>query len=227
MACDIPCAVAFLRRRIGDVPIFLVGESMGGALAVRAAGEGMLGDDVAGLVLVAPGALACNLRRVAYALFARILRGLGARAEVFVQRIRAGELSADAAIRLLADPLVLRRISPGIFSGLLNVAIKAVDTAPNVRIPSLTLVGTREDVSPLACVRKLHARLGGEAEWAEFNGGPHMLLHWQECGPVLARIFQWLDARVASRETQEDRLSRPIALNQSSRRLGPATKTAA
>src|SRR5262249_32877182 len=32
MAHDIAAAVAFLRRRIGDKPIFLIGESMGGAL---------------------------------------------------------------------------------------------------------------------------------------------------------------------------------------------------
>jgi alpha-beta hydrolase superfamily lysophospholipase len=196
MARDIAAAVTFLKQRVPDVPIFILGESMGGAIAVRAVAKG-LAPGVAGMVLVAPGALASNLRRVAYALITRVLRRLGARAEFFAQRIRGDDLSAEAAIRLLADPLVLRRISPSIISGLVTAGSIAVDLAPRVRIPSLTLVGSREDVSRLRCVRKLHARLGGDAAWAEFNGGPHMLLHWQDNGPVLARIFDWLDAHAA------------------------------
>jgi acylglycerol lipase len=196
MARDVASAVAMMTSRVPDVPIFLVGESMGGAIAVRAAGSGML-PNVAGMVLVAPGALASNLRRVIYALIARVLRALGGRAEFFAQRVRGDDLSAEAAIRLLADPLVLRRVTPAILSGLFNAGCAAVDLAPRVRIPSLTLVGSREDVSQLSCVRQLHARLGGEAEWEEFKGGPHMLLHWEESARVLERIFQWLDARVA------------------------------
>ena len=179
MARDVAAAVAFLRTRIADGPIFLIGESMGGAIAVRAAGSGLL-PNVAGMVLVAPGALAGNLRRVIYSLIARVLRALGARAEVFVERVRGEDLAADAAIRLLADPLVLRRISPSIISGLMNAGVKAVDLAPNVCIPSLTMVGSREGVSSLSCVRQLHRRLGGSADWEEFNGGPHMLLHWEQ-----------------------------------------------
>ena len=195
MARDVASAIALLRQRAPGVPIFLVGESMGGAIAVRAAASGMA-PDIAGMVLVAPGALASTLRRVIYSVAARILLSLGARAEFFAQRVRGDGLSAEAAIRLLADPLVLRRVSPTIISGLITAGIRAVDLAPRVRVPTLTLVGSCEDVSTLTCVRNLHTRLGGQADWEEFNGGPHMLLHWQESGRVAERIFQWLDDRV-------------------------------
>lgn len=207
MARDIATAVALLKARAPGVPVFILGESMGGALAVRAAAQGMV-PGVSGLVLVAPGALACTLRRTAYAVIARVLRALGSRAEFFAQRIRGDDLSSEATIRLLADPLVLRRVSPSIISGLVSAGATAVDLAPRVRIPSLTLIGSREDISTVACVRKLHTRLGGNADWAEFAGGPHLLLHWQESARVLERIFDWLEARLdqsASSEAEDPR----------------------
>lgn len=194
MARDIASAVALLKARAPNVPVFILGESMGGALAVRAAAQGMV-PSVSGLILVGPGALARTLRRTVYAVIARVLRALGSRAEFFAQRIRGDDLSSEATIRLLADPLVLRRVSPSIISGLVGAGATAVDLAPQVRVPTLTLIGSREDISTHACVRELHARLGGEAEWQEFAGGPHLLLHWQENGPVLDRIFTWLDAQ--------------------------------
>jgi acylglycerol lipase len=196
MARDVAAAASFLRARAPRVPLFLLGESMGGAIAVRAVGKGMV-PGLSGLVLVAPGALACTLRRTVYAVIASVLRRLGSRAEFFAQRVRGDDLTAEASIRLLADPLVLRRVSPSIISGLVNAGAAAVDLASRVRVPSLTLVGSREDVSTRGCVRRLHSRLGGDADWAEFKNGPHMLLHWQDNGPVLERIFGWLEARVA------------------------------
>jgi len=40
MARDVASAVAFMKYRVPGVPILLIGESMGGVIAVRAAGSG-------------------------------------------------------------------------------------------------------------------------------------------------------------------------------------------
>jgi len=197
MARDIRAAVKFLRLRLPERPIFVVGESMGGALAVRAGAHHCL-DEASGLVLVAPGALACNIRRIAFGVIMRAMLALGARADLVIERVSSQDLATDAAIRLIADPLVLRRLTPGLMAGLLALAQRAVDEAPRVTLPTLTLIGTREDVSPLACVRKLHKRLGGEATLHEFLGGPHMLMHWRERARVLDAIFAWLESRLAA-----------------------------
>lgn len=198
MACDVAQAVAFLKQRVPGKPVFVVGESMGGALAVLSAARSG-GDASSGLVLVAPGALRCNVRRIAFGMVVRVLAALGARAEFFVERISSRGLATDAAIRLMADPLVLRRVTPRLLGGLVALGTRAVDEAPRVSVPTLTLIGTREDVSPLACVRGLQSQLGGEATLREFPEGPHMLLHWDRRDDVLDTIFGWLDRQLADR----------------------------
>jgi acylglycerol lipase len=195
LACDVGDAASFLKRRAPGVPLFVVGESMGGALAVLSSTRGHL-NDVAGMALVAPGALGCTMRRFLFGLVVRALKVFGARADLFVERVNCDDLSADAAIRLLADPLVLRRISPALMGGLVRLGERVYDAAPQVAVPTLTLVGSREDVSPLRCVRGLKQRFKGDATFVEFENGPHLLLHWRERDRVLETIGNWIDARL-------------------------------
>lgn len=199
LARDMGAAVSYFKRRVPDVPIIVVGESMGAALSVRASAEGQI-DGIAGMVLVAPGALGCMVRRTAYTLAARVMQALGARADFFVERVNCDDLASDAAIRLLADPLVVRRITPTLLGGLVKLGTRAFDVAPDVNVPTLTLVGTREDVSPLSSIRGLHKRLKGDAAFREFDGGPHLLLHWRERDRVLETIGEWIESRLAPPE---------------------------
>ena len=165
----------------------------------RRAFLGQLGVGVAGMALVAPGALGCAMRRFLFGLVVRTLKLFGARADLFVERVNCDDLSADAAIRLLADPLVLRRISPALMGGLVQLGERVYDAAPEVDVPTLTLVGTREDVSPLRCIRSLRQRFKGDATLVEFENGPHLLLHWRERDRVLETIGNWIDARLPAR----------------------------
>lgn len=194
MARDIGAAVQHLAHRVPNLPLYVIGESMGAALTVHANAAGFT-PDISGMVLVAPGSLSCYMRRVSFGLVARALETLGARADFFVERINADGLTADAAIRLLADPLVLRRISPALVCGMYRLGLSSVDDAPAVTAPTLTLVGSREDVSPLRCIRALHRRLPADASLVEFEGGPHMLLHWTGRETVLNTIGKWLGER--------------------------------
>jgi alpha-beta hydrolase superfamily lysophospholipase len=198
LARDIGNAASFLERRVPGVPLFVVGESMGGALAILACARRHL-EGVSGMTPVAPGALGCTMRRFAFGLVVRALKMFGARADLFVERVNCDDLSADAAIRLLADPLVLRRISPALMGGVLRLGERVYDIAPLVDIPTLTLVGSREDVSPLQCIRRLKRRFKGDATLVEFKNGPHLLLHWCERERVLETIRDWIDERLPPR----------------------------
>src|SRR5437588_6528375 len=62
MAEDAGDAAEFLLARLGtDQPLFVIGESMGGAVAIHAAAAGAI-QHLRGIVLVAPGALASRFR---------------------------------------------------------------------------------------------------------------------------------------------------------------------
>ncbi len=194
--------VLFLRMRFGDLPAFIVGESMGAAVAVHAAARAP-DLDLSGLVLAAPGAVAGTFRRMFWTSLARLFDRFAPKGEIVFERLSAWELTPAAAIRLLSDPLVLRGVKPKMAFGLLELAASAVDTANRVSVPSLTMVGTREDLLRTACIETLHLAIDGEKDWAVFEGGPHLLLHWQERERVLERVFAFLEARLAASRTTE------------------------
>jgi acylglycerol lipase len=215
LAADAAEAVAFLRKRAGDeLPVFVVGESMGGAIAVHmAANYPRL--RVAGLVLVAPGALAGALRRMIYGWMARLVRVWARDSEVVFERVSGWELTPAAAIRLIGDPLVMRGIKPEIFAGLVALGYSAVDKARRVSVPVLTLVAGRDDLLRQACVRRLHDNLAGPKTWRMIADAPHLLLHWRRGESVLREARHWILNRLMAGATPAaasgDCASAPIA----------------
>jgi acylglycerol lipase len=196
MVDDLADAAAFLRDRTGKtLPLFVIGESMGGAVAVHAAAQ-FPNLDLAGLVLVAPGALASAVKRMFYHLFARLTRALTGDSEVVFERISGWELSPASAIRLLGDPLVMRGIKAEQFAGLVNLGYTAVSAAKKVTTPVLTLVAGKDDLLRQACIRRLHDNLAGDKTWNLVEDGPHLLLHWKRGDVVLREARHWINNKL-------------------------------
>ncbi|HEY1633053.1 MAG TPA: alpha/beta fold hydrolase [Rhizomicrobium sp.] len=199
LAEDAANAAAFLRRRVdAELPLFILGESMGGAVAVHAAARyrSLKAD---GLVLVAPGALASAIRRVFYDWTTRLIRFWKRNCELVFERVSGWELTPSAAIRLMGDPLVMNGIKPEIFTGLVALGYNAVKEARNVTAPTLTLVAGKDDLLRKACIGSLHGNLGGDKSWLEFAGAPHMLLHWRDGESVLREATHWMLGRLMMR----------------------------
>jgi alpha-beta hydrolase superfamily lysophospholipase len=176
-------------------PIFVLGESMGGAIAVIAAARASMEAD--GLILIAPGAIASLYWRQVLGAAVRMLRlFLRGRALSF-DRLSGWDLAPGAAIRLMGDPLVLRTLRADMLAGLLELSCEVVQEATRVSIPALTVVGNRDDVLRQACIRRLHQNLAGEKTWQCIEDGPHLLLDWQRADEVIARTLGWLDERLA------------------------------
>ncbi len=191
-------AIDFLKRRFGaDLPVFILGESMGAALAVHTAARAP-NLRLAGLVLSAPGAVSGTWRRLVGSTLTRVLRFFLPNAGIRIERLSAWDMTAAAAIRLLGDPLVLRHIRPAMLFGLFKLARSAVDEAEHVRIPVLTMVGSKEDLLREACIARLHQGLAGDKLWAHFAGGPHLLLHWKHNDRVLEKVFAWIETRLTA-----------------------------
>jgi alpha-beta hydrolase superfamily lysophospholipase len=189
-------AVLYLRMRFGDaLPVFILGESMGAAVAVHAAARAP-NLDLAGIVLAAPGAISGTLRRMFGHALTRVLRFFMPHSSIVIERISAWEFTPGSAIRLLSDPMVLRRVRPATLFGLFKLSRSAVDQAEHVRIPALTMIGGKEDLLREDCIRRLYNGLAGDKQWARFKNGPHLLLHWKSRNRVLARVFSWIDGQL-------------------------------
>ncbi|HEY1708547.1 MAG TPA: alpha/beta fold hydrolase [Rhizomicrobium sp.] len=194
MMDDVKDAAAFLRKRTGTkLPLFIIGESMGAAIAVRAAPYVA---DIAGLVLAAPGAVAGGMRRMAASFALRALNTIAPHHGLVLERLTGWELAPASAIRLLSDPMVLRGMSGQMLFGLLRLSISAIDKARRVKVPALTMVGTEDDLLRTACIKQLHKSLKGRKAWAIFEDGPHLLLHWEHRARVIERVVSWIDARL-------------------------------
>lgn len=196
MIRDVIEAALFLRMRYGyDMPLFVVGESMGAALAVHCAARAP-DLELSGLVLAAPGAVASLWLRIIGGFVTWFLHHCVPSSSITIERISAWDFTPASAIRLLGDPAVFRKIRPATLFGLFELARSAVDTAKRVHIPVLAMAGGRDDVLHLRCVSRLYDRLAGEKEWAFFADAPHLLLHWKHYDRVLEHVFEWIDARL-------------------------------
>jgi alpha-beta hydrolase superfamily lysophospholipase len=202
MAKDVAEAVSLLRDRAGHaLPLFVIGESMGGAMAVQAAVRENIAAD--GLILVAPGALASTFWRLLASWIARTINYFTPEWEIVIERLSGKDLTPAAAIRLLFDPMILRGVRPDMLFGLIKLARSSVEMANRVTTPVLTMMGSRDDILRQACIWALHQHVAGRKEWALFEGGPHLLLHWQKNDLVLSRVVQWMDRQIAARAPQE------------------------
>jgi acylglycerol lipase len=184
-----------ISRTRAPVPLFILGESMGGAIAVHAAGSSNF-PQVRGLVLAAPGALSSGFRQRLLVLLAAAARTLAGDAEFVFERLSGWELTPAAAIRLIGDPLVMRRIRPDMLSGMAELALSAVDEAVRVSAPVLTMVGARDELVRQACIRRLFDNLTGEKSWRVVAEAPHLLLHWRRSNEVLREMVRWMAAQI-------------------------------
>jgi alpha-beta hydrolase superfamily lysophospholipase len=184
-----------LERSGWEKPLFILGESMGGAVAVHAAAMGRI-SNLRGLVLVAPGALASRFRERLLAFVAAAVRLVAGDSEIVFERLAGWELTPAAAIRLIGDPLVMRRIRPEMLCGMAELALSAVSEASSVTVPVLTMAGARDELVRLACVRRLFENLAGEKRWQVVPDAPHLLLHWRRSNEILREAVDWMTAQL-------------------------------
>jgi pimeloyl-ACP methyl ester carboxylesterase len=148
-------------------------------------------------VLAAPGALASRFRHRLLAWIAAASRLLAGDSEIVFERLSGWELTPAAAIRLIGDPLVMRRIRPDMLYGMADLALSAVQTAGSVDVPVLTMVGARDEFVRLACVRRLFDNLAGEKIWRIIPDAPHLMLHWRRGSEILHEAVNWMTAQAA------------------------------
>ena len=189
---DLVAVTRRLRARHPDVPLAVVGHSMGGGVALAAAPD--LPAD--GLVLAAPAiwggaALAPHHRAAAWLAAAAVperrFTGAG------LVRIRASD-NTEVLRRLAADPLYLGAPSAREMLGLVRVMDRAAAAASRARLPALLLLGARDEIAPEAPVRAVFARLPGPRRVISYANGWHLLLRDRQAPRVWRDIAAWVRA---------------------------------
>ena len=221
MAADAAAALDLVRTRHPGVPVYVLGESMGGAIAMIAA-PALQAD---GLVLVAPALRGRRrlgfLASAALWLTARTIpwypltaEGLNVQASDNVGMLRA----------LGRDPLIIKRTRIDAVEGLVNAMDAALAAAP--RLPSLVLFGARDELVPpepaLALFRRARARV------VLYRDGWHMLLRDLNAQVALDDIAAWIADSAGPLPSGSDAPSPPSLRSKSAaargrRRFGPGS----
>ncbi len=211
MIADLGAVVGLLRERHPGLPLFLIGESMGGAV-VMAAAPGLRG--VQGVVLIAPAVWSRDtmhpLQRLLLAATARTLpglrltgRGLGIRPTDNYPAWRA----------FSADPLVIKASRVDALWGITNLMDRAADTAVEPGPPRLVLYGERDQIIPpraFCAMLRTRSDDAPETRLAIYRRGWHMLTRDLQGAWVMADIATWIEDRYA-----------PLPSGEEVRRIGP------
>ena len=203
MISDIGEWVEHLRAKAPDIPILMIGESMGGPYAALYASQylGVL----TGLVLAAPAVLS-SFRQV---LHVDTLRALGKLLRspkspsfgLLGSRLSAASKGSDFALMRIEDALAMQSVTAGYLMRIgLAIAELMLGKAGRIDTPTLIVHGDRDTViSPLGS-KLLYKMLNvADKKLAIFPDGYHTLI-WDSTGPeVFAFIREWMAERLGGR----------------------------
>lgn len=205
---DARTAYRLLRQRYPDIPIHLLGHSMGGAIAMLA----VTGDEAirpASTILVAPAIHGWDslpwIQRVALRLSHWIAPGARPR-QSWGRAVVDIRVTDDPTIaRLQArDPHILRAIRVDMIHGVVNVMERALERIPLLPPDTLLQYGERDDIIPRAAACALFDRLDGadpEIALRLYPEGYHYLTRDRQRGRTIADIRAWLDSGRPAEDT--------------------------
>jgi acylglycerol lipase len=199
LARDLTAASRLLRARYPGTPLYLLGESMGGAVVIAAVSgaAGTEPPDADGIILSAPAVWGRDMMTV----LERVALWTGD--SFFPSMTFTGKglhiLPCDniAVLRALArDPLVIKETRVDSIKGLVDLMDMALYAAPRVRMPMLMLYGERDQIVPHEATERWIAQLPyGERmtrRIALYSAGYHMLLRDLDASLVMHDVEAWV-----------------------------------
>ena len=196
LVTDLGTCIGRAQRQHPGAPVFLLGHSMGGAVALAfALRDASL---LTGLVLSAPTLAVGEVPPPLKLLTVRLLSVLAPSTGAWT--LQAGAISRDPQVvhAYERDPLVHRGPIPARTIAELMQAMADFPAAmPGLRIPVLVQHGTGDRLVPLAAARPVYERLGTPKSRTVrlYEGLFHEVYNEPERGKVIADLVAWLDAR--------------------------------
>jgi len=210
-AQDVQTFVRLLHARFPHTPLFLLGHSMGAAVALHALSSGQL--DVDGVILAAPAISGWSTmpwwQRWGLKLAARVMPW-----QTFTGQslhIVASD-NRDMLIALGRDPLVIKRTRVDTIYGLVNLMEAAYRSADQLAVPALILYGDKDEVITKAPVLAAFGPLARRKKMVRFQiykNGYHMLLRDLQADVVRGDIISWIRNSKAMLPSQQQGLSSP------------------
>ena len=197
MAMDLKILIRLIAQKHPDLPIYLLGHSMGGAVVVQAM-NGESHPDVAGAILIAPAVWARSTipfyQNGALWLVAHTIPWYRVTGETL------GRKPSDN-IEILKeqrrDPLVIKETRYDTIYGLQNLMDAAYGAADNYTLKTLVLYGHLDEIIPeepvLDAFHRFPTDPAEQKQLILYENGYHMLLRDLQAENVMKDIVEWLN----------------------------------
>lgn len=190
LVADAATMVALVRARYPKARLYLLGVSMGGAVALQVAADPATAPALDGVVLVAPAVWGWSTLNPFYALSLRLVAlvapGWSPTGEG-LDRVPSDNRALLAAMG--ADARVIKATRMATVKGLVDTMDAGLKAADGVRVPWLAVYGGRDQIVPADPVARLERTLPADLGRLErFPDSYHMMLRDRGRAPVLRAI---------------------------------------
>ncbi len=213
LTADVRAVLTVLRGRHPGLPLFVLGESMGGAVVLAATADEPLPVD--GTILVGPAVRG----RAVIPLYQEAALWLMAHTVPWLQLTGRGiDITPSDNIEMLralgADPLVIKETRVDAIWGVVGLMDLALASAPQMTTPALIQYGALDEIIPPAATRVFLDRLpaDGRHTIAIYQGGYHMLLRDLEARVPVADVIAWVRSPGAPLPSGADAVDPTVAL---------------
>ena len=188
---DAKTMVRLLAARHPGVPLYLLGESMGGAVATLVATDASL--PLSGVILSAPAVWARDTmpfyQRWGIFLASYSVPFLYATSEAVV--VQSSD-NLEMLKAMQADPLILKKPRVDAIHGLVDLMDEAFAAAGALQRPTLALYGRKDQLVPPEPTRLFWQALPAGHRLALYDNGWHFLLRDLEADKVVNDVAAWI-----------------------------------
>lgn len=214
LAADLRAGVAAARAAHPGLPVFVIGHSMGAAVAMKAEGDASLGAD--GLILAAPGVWGGTALPFPYRLTLNMAATLAPGKTLTGER--AGRQPSDnieVMRAMFADPLVIKETRLDSVLGVVRLMGEAYGEADRVGGDILFLIGEKDEVIPVKAMEKARGRLCGAVDVRRYPDGWHLLLRDLQGPAVWRDIAEWIGMRVSGAQGRKENAAETTGVHRS------------
>lgn len=194
MAEDAREVTKLLRKQHPKQPLYVAGTSMGGAVALLAAGSGELNVD--GIILLAPAVWISEAQpfyqRWSLEIAKRFAPSWSPTGESL--NIRPTD-NTEMLRRIWKSPWMIRKTRIDTVAGLVELMDKSYAAAPQVKVPMLLLYGEKDQLVPKKPTDMLWARLpkNGKTQQIRYPNGWHLLMRDLQGPKVIGDMVTWME----------------------------------
>ncbi len=183
-----------LRRRYPATPLYVMGESMGGAVALDLAARPNP-PPITGTIMLSPAVWGRAEQGFVLASALAVANGVAPS-----YRITAGDVpvrvhasdNRDALIALARDPLTIRSTQVSVLNGLVDLMDSAQAAAPAVHGRSFIAYGAHDELVPANAMAVAWAHLPQDTRRAVYPNGYHLLMRDLDRRAVIDDVVAWI-----------------------------------